>query len=90
MTGGGRPRSRSSYAATCLSDLELRTFDTTLQRRTSRAISTLVVGVEVWLLSLDSLREVTGYQEVVRTILDCKKDICGVPSCSTSSRATLI
>ncbi|RCV36535.1 hypothetical protein SETIT_7G326500v2 [Setaria italica] len=69
----------SSYEAACRSDPELRTFDTKLQRCTSRAISS-AVGVEVRSLSLDSLREVTGClldtnQEVVRVILDCKKDI---------------
>lgn len=74
----------SSYEAACRSDPELRTFDTTLQRRTSRAISTLAVGVEVRSLSLNSLREVTGClldmnQEVVRVILDCKKDIWKSP-----------
>lgn len=74
----------SSYEAACRSDPELRTFDTTLQRRTSRAITTLAVGVEVRSLSLNSLREVTGClldmnQEVVRVILDCKKDIWKSP-----------
>ncbi|KAG8073884.1 hypothetical protein GUJ93_ZPchr0006g42002 [Zizania palustris] len=74
----------SSYEAACRSDPELRTFDTTLQWRTSRAISTLAVGVEVRSLSLESLREVTGClldmnQEVVRVILDCKKDIWKSP-----------
>uniref|UniRef100_A0A0E0NR17 Uncharacterized protein n=1 Tax=Oryza rufipogon TaxID=4529 RepID=A0A0E0NR17_ORYRU len=74
----------SSYEAACRSDPELRTFDTTLQRRTSRVISTLAVGVEVRSLSLESLREVTGClldmnQEVVRVILDCKKDIWKSP-----------
>lgn len=74
----------SSYEAACRSDPELRTFDTTLHRRTSRAISTLAVGVEVRSMSLDSLREVTGClldmnQEVVRVILDCKKDIWKSP-----------
>ncbi|WVZ55866.1 hypothetical protein U9M48_006471 [Paspalum notatum var. saurae] len=74
----------SSYEAACRLDPELRTFDNTLQRRTSRAISTLAVGVEVRSLSLDSLREVTGClldmnQEVVRVILDCKKDIWKSP-----------
>lgn len=74
----------SSYEAACRSDPELRTFDKTLQRRTSRAISTLAVGVEVRSMSLDSLREVTGClldmnQEVVRVILDCKKDIWKSP-----------
>jgi hypothetical protein len=74
----------SAYEAACRSDPELRTFDTTLQRRTRRAISTLAVGVEVRSMSLDSLREVTGClldmnQEVVRTILDCKEDIWKSP-----------
>ncbi|VAI08737.1 unnamed protein product [Triticum turgidum subsp. durum] len=65
----------SSYEAACRHDPEVRTFDSTLQRRTSRAISTLAVGVEVRSMSLDSLREVTGClldmnQEVVKVILD--------------------
>lgn len=74
----------SSYEAACRHDPEVRTFDDTLQRRTSRAISTLAVGVEVRSMSLDSLREVTGClldmnQEVVKVILDCKKDIWKSP-----------
>lgn len=74
----------SSYEAACRHDPEVRTFDSTLQRRTSRAISTLAVGVEVRSMSLDSLREVTGClldmnQEVVKVILDCKKDIWKSP-----------
>jgi len=74
----------SSYEAACRSDPELRTFDTTLQRRTSRAISTLAVGVEVRSLSLDSLREVTGClldmnQEVVRVVLASKRDVWRSP-----------
>ncbi|TKW08260.1 hypothetical protein SEVIR_6G017900v4 [Setaria viridis] len=74
----------SSYEAACRSDPELRTFDTTLQRCTSRAISTLAVGVEVRSLSLDSLREVTDClldtnQNGLRVILDCKKDIWKSP-----------
>ncbi|KAM3062867.1 hypothetical protein ACUV84_005845 [Puccinellia chinampoensis] len=74
----------SSYEAACRYDPEVRTFDSTLQRRTSRAISTLALGVEVRSMSLDSLREVTGClldmnQEVVRVILDCKKDIWKSP-----------
>ncbi|KAL6867306.1 hypothetical protein ACP4OV_015330 [Aristida adscensionis] len=74
------PDELSSYEEACRSDPELRTFDKTLQRRTSRAITTLAVDVEVRSMSLDSLREVTGClldmnQEVVRVILDSKKDI---------------
>ncbi|XP_057498609.1 UPF0496 protein 1-like [Actinidia eriantha] len=70
----------SSYELACQLDPELRSFDSSLQQRTSRVISTLAVGVEVRSLSLDSLREVTDCllemnQEVVNVILDCKKDI---------------
>ncbi|WOK92376.1 UPF0496 protein 1 [Canna indica] len=70
----------SSYEAACRLDPELQTFDATLQQRTSRAISTLALGVEVRSLSFDSLREVTGCllemnQEVARVILECKKDV---------------
>ncbi|CAL9132020.1 unnamed protein product [Musa acuminata var. zebrina] len=74
----------SSYAAACRLDPELQTFDTTLQQRTSRAISTLALGVEVRSLSLDSLREITSCllemnQEVVKVILACKRDIWKSP-----------
>uniref|UniRef100_A0A5B7AL64 Uncharacterized protein n=1 Tax=Davidia involucrata TaxID=16924 RepID=A0A5B7AL64_DAVIN len=70
----------SSYEAACRLDPDLQSFDSTLQERTSRVINTLAVGVEVRSLSLDSLREVTGCllemnQEVVKVILECKKDI---------------
>lgn len=74
----------TSYSAACRLDPELQTFDTVLQQRTSRALSTLAVGVEVRALSFDSLKEVTGCllemnQEVVKVILDCKKDIWKSP-----------
>ncbi|GLU09001.1 hypothetical protein SLE2022_258810 [Rubroshorea leprosula] len=70
----------SSYEAACKLDTDLQTFDTTLQAKTSRVINTLAVGVEVRALSFDSLKEVTGCllemnQEVVKVILECKKDI---------------
>ncbi|KAI3452120.1 hypothetical protein Pfo_008785 [Paulownia fortunei] len=70
----------SSYEAACRADPDLRTFDSTLQVRTSRAINSIVVGLEVRSLSLDSLSEVTECllemnQEVVKIILQNKKDI---------------
>ncbi|KVI09014.1 UPF0496 protein 1-like [Cynara cardunculus var. scolymus] len=70
----------TSYQEACRSDPELQSFDSTLQDRTTRVINTLAVGVEVRSLSLDSLRQVTGSlldmnQEVVKVILECKKDI---------------
>ncbi|KAL6587619.1 hypothetical protein OROMI_000597 [Orobanche minor] len=70
----------SSYEAACLSDPDLRTFDSNLQLRTSRAISSIAVGLEVRSLSLDTLSEVTECllemnQEVVKIILQNKKDI---------------
>ncbi|CAN1173101.1 UPF0496 protein At4g34320 [Linum perenne] len=70
----------SSYAAACCVDEDLRSFDTNLQQKTSHVINTLAVGVEVRALSFDSLKEVTECllemnQEVVKVILDCKKDI---------------
>lgn len=69
-----------SYEAACKADTELQSFDTCLQARTSHVISTLATGVEVRALSFDSLKEVTECllemnQEVVKVILDCKKDI---------------
>ncbi|KAI3794063.1 hypothetical protein L1987_36688 [Smallanthus sonchifolius] len=70
----------TSYQDACQSDPDLQSFDSTLQDRTSRVITNLAVGVEVRSLSLDSLRELTGSlldmnQEVVKVILECKKDI---------------
>ncbi|RDX61785.1 UPF0496 protein, partial [Mucuna pruriens] len=70
----------SSYEAACKLDSDLQSFDTTLQARTNQVINTLAVGVEVRALSFDSLKQVTGClldmnQEVVKVILDCKKDI---------------
>lgn len=69
-----------SYEAACKLDVDLQSFDTTLQLRTSNVINSLATGVEVRALSFDSLREVTECllemnQEVVKVILDCKKDI---------------
>lgn len=70
----------SSYEAACQIDPALQSFDTILQQRTSRAITSLSAGVEVHSLSFDSLREVTGCllemnQDVVQLFLDCKEDI---------------
>ncbi|KAJ8498443.1 hypothetical protein OPV22_008995 [Ensete ventricosum] len=87
--GGGRGDIRymaelSSYEAACRLDPELQGFDSTLQRCTSRVISSLALGVEVRSLSLDSLREITSCllemnQEVVKVILECKRDIWKTP-----------
>ncbi|XVF67394.1 hypothetical protein PTKIN_Ptkin10aG0117400 [Pterospermum kingtungense] len=70
----------SSYEAACKLDRDLQNFDTNVQARTNQVINTLAVGVEVRALSFDSLKEVTGCllemnQEVVKVILECKKDI---------------
>ncbi|OIW20094.1 hypothetical protein TanjilG_00585 [Lupinus angustifolius] len=70
----------SSYEVACKLDSDLRSFDSTIQARTNKVINTLAVGVEVRSLSFDSLKQVTEClfemnQEVVKVILDCKKDI---------------
>ncbi|CAA2998948.1 UPF0496 At4g34320-like [Olea europaea subsp. europaea] len=69
-----------SYEATCGVDIDLKSFDRTLEARTNNVINALAVGVEVRALSFDSLKEVTECllemnQEVVKVILHCKKDI---------------
>ncbi|KAH6780016.1 transmembrane protein [Perilla frutescens var. hirtella] len=69
-----------SYEAACKIDADVQAFDATLQVRTNNVINSLATGVEVRALSFDSLREVTEClldmnQEVVKVILDCKKDI---------------
>ncbi|KAL1544260.1 UPF0496 protein [Salvia divinorum] len=73
-------RELNSYSASCRVDADLQAFDASLQARTSNVISSLAAGVEVRALSLDSLRQVTEClldmnQQVVKVILDCKKDI---------------
>ncbi|XP_041011853.1 UPF0496 protein At4g34320-like [Juglans microcarpa x Juglans regia] len=69
-----------SYEAACMLDPDLQSFDATLQERTSWVISSLATEVEVRSLSFGSLKEVTNSllemnQEVVKVILECKKDI---------------
>ncbi|BAT90901.1 hypothetical protein LR48_Vigan08g169800 [Vigna angularis] len=70
----------SSYEAACKLDSDLQFFDITLQARTNEVINTLAAGVEVRALSFESLKQVTECllemnQEIVKVILDCKKDI---------------
>ncbi|RRT47905.1 hypothetical protein B296_00015170 [Ensete ventricosum] len=74
----------TSYEAACRLDPELRSFDAALQQRTSHAISTLALGVELRCLSFDTLREVTGClletnKQVVNAILECRKDVWKSP-----------
>ncbi|KHN02045.1 UPF0496 protein [Glycine soja] len=69
-----------SYEAACKLDSDLQSFNTTIQARANQVINTLAVGVEVRSLSFESLKQVTECllemnQEVVKVILDCKKDI---------------
>lgn len=69
-----------SYEAACKEDMEIQSFDKRMQARTSHVIGTLATGVEVRALSFDSLKVVTESlldmnQEVVKVILNCKKDI---------------
>ncbi|KAF8022053.1 hypothetical protein BT93_G2250 [Corymbia citriodora subsp. variegata] len=59
---------------------DLRTFDANLEARMNQVLNTLASGVDVRALSLDSLKEITECllemnQEVVKVILDSKKDI---------------
>lgn len=70
----------NSYEAACKMDEDLQSFDASLHARTNQVITSLAAGVEVRALSFDSLKEVTECllemnQEVVKVILECKKDI---------------
>lgn len=72
----------SSYEAACVKDPNLQSFDESIKEHTNRVISSLATGVEVRSLSFNSLREVTDSllemnHEVVKVILDCKRDIWG-------------
>ncbi|KAL8038461.1 hypothetical protein ABFX02_11G108600 [Erythranthe guttata] len=77
----------SSYEAACRSDPDLSSFDAAIHRRTSAAINSIAATVDARSLSLDSLRQVTETlldtnQEVVRIILQNKKDIWKNPELS--------
>ncbi|KAL6224656.1 hypothetical protein ACLB2K_003511 [Fragaria x ananassa] len=68
----------SSYEAACKLDSGLHLFDLSLQQRTSRVFNSL--STKVRSLSLNSLKEVSDWlletnQEVVKVLLECKKDI---------------
>uniref|UniRef100_A0A7N0ZZS7 Uncharacterized protein n=1 Tax=Kalanchoe fedtschenkoi TaxID=63787 RepID=A0A7N0ZZS7_KALFE len=70
----------NSYAAACQQDPVLQSFDSAVRESTTRAVNTVALEVEFHSVSLDSLREVTGSlldvnHEVVKVILECKKDI---------------
>ncbi|XP_021757897.1 UPF0496 protein 1-like [Chenopodium quinoa] len=80
----------SSYLQACQLDPDVQVFDSHLHERTTNIINSLAKnsndsaeedgGFEVHSVSLDSLRQVAGClidmnQEVVRVILECKKDI---------------
>lgn len=72
----------SSYEAACVKDPNLQSFDESIKEHTNRVISSLATGVEGRSLSFNSLREVTDSllemnHEVVKVILDCKRDIWG-------------
>ncbi|XAR57867.1 hypothetical protein NMG60_11026151 [Bertholletia excelsa] len=74
----------SSYAAACQLDPDLQSFDSTVQERTSRVISSLAADADVRSLSLDSLWQVTGClaetnEDVVNVILQWKEDIWNNP-----------
>lgn len=75
----------SSYLQACQLDPDVQVFDSHLHERTTRIINSLTnnegdEGFEVHSVSLDSLKQVAGClidmnQEVVRVILECKKDV---------------
>ncbi|KAL5987121.1 hypothetical protein ACLOJK_041117 [Asimina triloba] len=70
----------NTYQSACRNDPQLQTFDDALQARTNRVISTVAVDLQLRALSFDTIKEVTGSllemnQEVVKIILQCKKDI---------------
>ncbi|PKU83290.1 UPF0496 protein 1-like [Dendrobium catenatum] len=65
-------------------DSQLHISDTTLPQRMSRALSSLAAGEELRSISFDSLKKITACflemnQEVVKIILECKKDIWKTP-----------
>eukprot|EP01018_Ginkgo_biloba_P031883 Gb_12694 [translate_table: standard] len=74
----------SAYEEACKADPDVRSFDDALQARTGRVIHALANGVEVHCLSLESLKEVASAllemdQEVVKVLLDFKRDIWSNP-----------
>ncbi|XP_039173667.1 UPF0496 protein At4g34320-like [Eucalyptus grandis] len=80
MANSNTRRNPPMDGAACESDPDPRTFNANLQARTNQVLSTLASGVDVQTLSLDSLKEISECllemnQEVVKVILDSKKDI---------------
>ncbi|XP_039173663.1 UPF0496 protein At4g34320 [Eucalyptus grandis] len=80
MANSNTRRNPPMDGAACESDPDLQTFNANLQARTDKVLSTLSSRVDVGALSLDSLKEITECllemnQEVVKVILDSKKDI---------------
>lgn len=77
----------SSYEAACRADPDLRSFDSSVQRRTSHAIKSIAVGLDSRAFSLDSLSQVTDSlfemnQEVVGIILQNKRNVWKHPELS--------
>ncbi|XP_019089295.1 PREDICTED: UPF0496 protein At4g34320-like [Camelina sativa] len=69
-----------TYEAACEEDTEIQSFDRRMHARMSNVISTLSTDVEGGAVSFDSLKVVTESlldvsQEVMKFVLDCKKDI---------------
>lgn len=77
----------SSYEDACRADPQLRSLDATIHQRTSRAMNSIAVNLDIGALSIDSLRDVTEAlldmnQDVVSIILQSKKDIWKNPELS--------
>jgi len=54
------PTDLSSYEATCVKHPNLQSLDATIEERTNRVITSLVQGIEVHSISIESLGEVVS------------------------------
>lgn len=77
----------SSDEAAYRADPELRNLEATIQQRTSRAINSIAIDIDVGEFSMDSLRYVTECllemnQDLVSVILQSKKDVWKNPELS--------
>uniref|UniRef100_A0A1J3FAP6 UPF0496 protein n=1 Tax=Noccaea caerulescens TaxID=107243 RepID=A0A1J3FAP6_NOCCA len=70
----------TSYTSACQEDSNLKSFDSSLHKRTNIVIRSLAARAETQSLSLDSLMEVYGFllelnQDAVRVIIESREDV---------------
>ncbi|RWR74255.1 UPF0496 protein 1-like protein [Cinnamomum micranthum f. kanehirae] len=85
--GSSGSKQMQSYKDACRDDPNIRSFDATLQTRTTEVLRSVVADIDIRSLSFDSLKEVYGglfamNQGVVSIILSHQKDVWNNPQLS--------